>query len=153
MKLDMLAAIIALIVCSVPGGRAQTAQAPSCEDSRLIAHIEHDGLSFSIKIDSADDRFLSISIPRRSGTYHWSSLPRVHMNVLTMGNAQMRGNILMRETNPPIEGPAELIPGTVSMGGWDEIHYRFALQRHTVVGDIHSVTISIGDQTYTVMPF
>ncbi len=39
------------------------------------------------------------------------------------------------------------------MGGWDEIYYRFALQRHTVVDDIHSVTISIGDQTYTVMPF
>jgi len=72
---------------------------------------------------------------------------------LTMGKAGMRGNVLMRETNPPIEGPAELIPGAVSMGGWDEIHYRFALQRHTVVDDIHSVTISIGDQTYTVMPF
>jgi hypothetical protein len=153
MKLDMLAAIIALTVCSVPGGRAQTAQAPSCEDGRLIAHIEHDGLSFSIKIDAADDRSLSIFIPRRSGTYNWSSLPPVHVKVLTMGNAQMKGNVLMRETNPPLEGPAELIPGAISMGGWDEIHYRFALQRHTVVDDIHSVTISIGDQTYTVMPF
>lgn len=63
MKLDMLAATIALIVCSVPGGKAQTAQAPCCEDGRLIAHIEHDGLSFSIKIDAVDDRFLLISIP------------------------------------------------------------------------------------------
>jgi hypothetical protein len=153
MKLDMLAATIALIVCSVPGGKAQTAQAPCCEDGRLIAHIEHDGLSFSIKIDAVDERFLLISIPRRSGTYTWSSLPPVRLKVLTMGKARMRGNVLMRETNPPIEGPAELIPGAVSMGGWDEIHYRFALQRHTVVDDIHSVTISIGDQTYTVMPF
>jgi hypothetical protein len=119
----------------------------------LIAHIEHDGLSFSIKIDAVDERFLLISIPRRSGTYTWSSLPPVRLKVLTMGKARMRGNVLMRETNPPIEGPAELIPGAVSMGGWDEIHYRFALQRHTVVDDIHSVTISIGDQTYTVMPF
>jgi hypothetical protein len=39
MKLDMLAAIIALIVCSVPGGRAQTAQAPSCENGRLIVSV------------------------------------------------------------------------------------------------------------------
>jgi hypothetical protein len=153
MKLDMLAATIALIVCSVPGGKAQTAQAPCCKDGRLIAHIEHDGLSFSIKIDAVDDRFLLISIPRRTGSYTRSSLPPVHLKVLTMGNAQMRGNIQMRETNPPIEGPAELVPGTVSMGGWDDIDYRFALQRHTVVDDIHSVTISIGDQTYTAMPF
>jgi hypothetical protein len=153
MKLYIPAAAIALIACSVPGGRAQTAQAPSCEDGRLIAHIEHDGLSFSIRIDAADDRFLLISIPRRTDSYTWSALPTVHLKVLTMGNAQMRGNVLMRETNPPIEGPAELTPGTVSMGGWDEIKYRFALQRHTVVNGIHSVTISIGDQTYTAMPF
>jgi hypothetical protein len=153
MKLNMLASIIALAVCSVPGGSAQTAPVPCCKDGRLIAHVEHDGLSFSIKIDAADDRFLLITIPRRSGTYDWSSLPPVHVKVLTMGNAEMRGNVLMRETNPDIEGPAELFRGAVSMGGWDDIHYRFALQRHTVVDDIHSVTISIGHQTYTVYPF
>jgi hypothetical protein len=153
MKLVVLAATIASIAFSAPTGRAQIAQAPCCKDGRLIAHIEHDGLSFSIKIDATDDRFLSISIPRRSGTYNRSSLPPVHVKVLTRENAQMRGSVLMRETNPPIEGPAEFVPGTISMGGWDEIKYRFDLQRRTVVDDIHSVTISTGDQIYTVMPF
>jgi hypothetical protein len=141
MKLVVLAAMIAAITYFAPAGRTQTPQAPCCKDGRLIAHIEHDGLSFSIKIDAADDRFLSIGIPRRTGAYTWSSLPPVHLKVL------------MRGTEHPIEGPAELIPGAVSMGGWDEIRYRFALQRHTVVDDIHSVAISIGDQTYTAYPF
>ena len=36
---------------------------------------------------------------------------------------------------------------------WVDINYRFALQRHTTVNDIHSVTISIGDQTYTAFPY
>ena len=152
-KLDMPAAIIALIVCSVPGGRAQTAQAPSCEDGRLIAHIEHDGLSFSIEIEAADDRFLSISIPRKDGTFTLLSLPSVHLKVLMVGKERVVGNVHMRDDLPPVEGPAELIPGMIGMGGWVDINYRFALQRHTVVDDMHSVTISIGDQTYTVMPF
>jgi hypothetical protein len=82
MKLVFLAAIIASIAYSAPSGMAQIAQAPCCKDGRLIAHIEHDGLSFSIKIDAADDRFLLISIPRKSGTYTWSSLPPVHLKVL-----------------------------------------------------------------------
>jgi hypothetical protein len=59
----------------------------------------------------------------------------------------------MTETDATMEGPAELVPAVIANGGWDEIKYRFALQRHANVNDIHSVTISIGDQTYTVMPF
>src|SRR5271156_4164010 len=125
MKSIVLAAIIASITYSAPTGRAQTAQAPCREDGRLIADVEHDGLHFSISINAADDRFLSIYIPRKSGTYTWSSLPPVRLKVL------------MRATDHPIEGPAELVP-SVSNGGWDEIRYRFALQRHTVVGDMQT---------------
>lgn len=141
MKLVLLTAIIAPIVYSAPIGTAQIAQAPCCKDGRLIAHIEHDGLSFSIKIDAADDRFLLISIPPKSGTYALSSLPAVHLKVL------------MRETDTTIEGPAERVPYAISMGGRDDIKYRFALQRRIIVDDIHSVTISIGNQTYTAMLF
>ncbi len=141
MKLVVLAVIIASITYSASTGRAQIVQAPCCKDGRLIAHIEHDGLSFSIRIDAADDRYLLISIFRKSGTYTRSSLPPVHLKVL------------LKESDAKIEGPAELIPSAISMGGWDEIRYRFALQRHTIVDDIQSVTISIGDQTYTAMLF
>jgi hypothetical protein len=136
MKLIVLAVIIASITYSAPTGRAQTAQAPCREDGRWIANIEHDGLHFSIKMDAADNRFLSIVIGRKSGTYTRSSLPPVRLKVL------------MRGTDHPIEGPAELLP-SVSNAGWDETRYRFALQRHTVVDDMQTVTISIGDQTYT----
>jgi hypothetical protein len=158
MKLVVLAAIIASIACSAPTGRAQNAQAPCCEDGRLIAHIEHDGLSFSIKIDAADDRYLLIGIPRKDGTFTWPSLPPVHLKVLTVGKprtvATVHGKpVIGRDDLPPVEGPAELIHGAISMGGWADIHYRFALQRHTAIDDIHSVTISIGDQTYTVFPY
>ena len=153
MKLVVLAAIIASIGYCAPTGRAQIAQAPSCKDGRLIAHIEHDGLSFSVAIDAADDRFLVIGIPRKDGTFTLSSLPPVHLKVLMMGKERVVGNVLMRDSLPPVEGSAELTPTMVEMGGWTDIHYRFALQRHTTVNDIHSVTISIGDQTYTAMPF
>jgi hypothetical protein len=153
MRLVGLAAIIAAIACSAPTGRAQTAQAPSCKDGRLIAHIEHDGLSFSIEIEAADDRFLSISIPRKDGTFTLLSLPSVHLKVLMVGKERVVGNVHMRDDLPPVEGPAELIPGMIGMGGWVDINYRFALQRHTTVNDIHSVTISIGDQTYTAFPY
>jgi hypothetical protein len=139
MKLFILVAIIVSITYVAPAGTAQIAQAPRSKDGR-IAHVEHNGLSFAIKIDGADDRFLTIDIPRKTGAYARSSLPAVRLKILWSGDST-------------IEGPAELMPGAVSMGGWDEINYRFALQRHTVVDDIHSVTTSIGDQTYTVMPF
>jgi hypothetical protein len=139
MKLFVLVAIIVSITYVTPAGTAQIAQAPRSKDG-LIAHVEHNGLSFAIKIDAADNRFLTIDIPRKTGFYARSSLPAVRLKVLWSGDST-------------IEGSAELMPGAISMGGWDEIYYRFALQRHTVVDDIHSVTISIGDQTYTVMPF
>ena len=107
MNFNTLGAIIVLIVCSVPGGRAQTAQTPGCRDSRLIAHIEHDGLSFSIAIDAADDRFLSISIPRKDGTFTVSSLPPVHLKVLMVGKERVVGNVHMRDDLPAVEGSAE----------------------------------------------
>ena len=123
----------------------------------MIAHIEHDGLSFSIKMDAADDRYLLIGIPRKDGTFTWSSLPPVHLKVLTVGKprivATVQGKpVIGRDDNPPIEGQAEPIPGAIMNGEWTDIRYRFDLQRHTSVDDIHSVTISIGDQTYTVFP-
>ena len=139
MKLSVLTAMVAVILFTAPNVRAQTAQTSHFRNG-LIAHIEHDGLSFSIRIDPANDQYLAINIPQKTGSYTWSSLPPVRLKVL------------MRGTDHPIEGPAELLP-SVSNAGWDETRYRFALQRHTVVDDMQTVTISIGDQTYTVMPF
>ncbi len=103
MKLVVLAAIIASIGYCAPTGRAQIAQAPACKDGRLIAHIEHDGLSFSVAIDAADDRFLVIGIPRKDGTFTLSSLPPVHLKVLMMGKERVVGNVLMRDSLPPVE--------------------------------------------------
>ena len=154
MKLKVQTTIFLLIACHVSNGRAQPAQVPCCdENGRLIVHIEHDGLIFSVNMDATDDRFLLITIPRKDGTFDLSSLPPVHLRVLTVEKARKVGNIVMRDTDPPIEGQAEVIPGWISNGGWTEIRYRFALQKYTVIDDIQSVTISIGDQTYTAFPY
>jgi hypothetical protein len=115
-------------------------QVQDCKDAGLIAHIEHDGLSFSIRIDAADESFLKIGVPERSRSVSSSSGPAVRLKVLMANDAI-------------IEGPAERIPATLSNGGYDEITYRFSLRKRTVVDDIHSVTIWIGDQSYTVFPF
>jgi hypothetical protein len=59
MKLFTLAAILASMTFVAPLGRAQN------KHDRLIAHVEHEDLSFSIAIDPADDRFLAIDIPQK----------------------------------------------------------------------------------------
>jgi hypothetical protein len=150
----MLALTIGLIIGLIPSGRAQSSQAPCCDKrGQLIVHIEHDGLSFSIHMDSTDSRFLLISIPRETEDLGPSSLPPVHLKVFTMEKARKVGDVIMRDTDPPIEGQAELVPGAISNGGWVDFHYRFDLRKPTVLEDIHSVTISIGDQTYTAFPY
>jgi hypothetical protein len=123
------------IVQSVPNAQAQ-----SRKNARLIAHIEHDGLIFSIAIDAADESFLRISIPRRTQSYTISSLPPVRIKVVMADDAI-------------IEGPADRLSGAISNGGWDDIRYRFALRKRAVVDDIRSVTIWIGDQNYTAFTF
>lgn len=49
-------------------------QQGECKNAGLIAHIEHDGLSFSIRIDAADESFLAIDVPEKTG----SALPLPH---------------------------------------------------------------------------
>lgn len=150
----MQALAIGLIVGLIPSGRAQSAQVPCCDkDGQLIVHIEHDDLIFSIHMDATDDRFLLISIPRKTESPDPSSLPPVHLKVFTMDKARKDGDVMVRETAPPIEGQAELIPVWIQSGGWVGFRYRFDLRKPTVLDDIQSVIISIGDQTYTAFPY
>ena len=115
-------------------------QAQPRRNARLIAHIEHDDQSFSIAIDAADESFLRIIIPRKTQSYTSSSLPPLRVKV-----------IMADETI--IEGVADRLVGAISNGGWDEIRYQFALRHRVNVDDIHSVTIWIGDQSYTAFTY
>lgn len=83
-------------------------QLEDCKNPRLIAHIEHDGLSFSIRIDPADGSFLSIDVPEKNGSVDASSPPAVRLKVLMTDDAIL-------------EGAAVRIRSSVSNGGWDEI--------------------------------
>jgi hypothetical protein len=107
------------------------------KNPRLIAHIEHDGLSFSIAIDAADESFLKIVVPRRTQSYIESSLPAVRLKVVMVDESI-------------IDGAAVRNIGVISNAGWDDITYRFALRKRAAVDDIFSITIWIGDETYTV---
>ena len=117
-----------------------SAQVQSRKNAQLIAHIEHDGLIFSIEIDATDESLLRISIPRKTQSYTSSSLPPVRIKVV-MADLSV------------IEGPADRLVGAIGNGGWDDIRYRFALGKRAVVDEIHSVTIWIGDQSYTAFTY
>jgi len=107
---------------------------------RLIAHIEHNGLSFRVAIDDADESFLKISIPEEDKSFARSQRPVVRLKVL------MRSDKVL-------EGRAEPTPGWVGSGGYVDVTYRFGLGKRTVVDEIHSVTIWIGDERYVLFPF
>ena len=108
--------------------------------SNLIAHIEHDGLMFSISIDDRDDKSLSVVIPEKSASFATSSRPSVRLRVLMADDSIIEG---AAKTNPPWVGNA----------GSAAVAYQFGLGRRASVDDIHSVTIWIADQRYEVYPF
>jgi hypothetical protein len=147
MKYLLVAAVAALAFNLALQGQRESivqptpnAQAQSRKNTRLIAHIEHDGLIFSIAIDAADESLLRISVPRKTQSYTSSSFPPVRIKVVMADDAI-------------IEGPADRLSGAISNGGWDDIRYRFALRKRAVVDHIRSVTIWIGDQNYTAFTF
>jgi hypothetical protein len=152
MKLLLLGVTLAL-ACNLFAPEPASYAAPSehtqmgqqqkpCKSSRLIAHIEHNGLSFAISVDSSDDSFLDIDVPQRSGTLAASSPPTVKLKVLMADDTVISGTA---QNNLPWAGN----------GGWDEITYQFGLGlgRHATVDAIQSVTISVGDESYTAFPF
>ena len=109
-------------------------------NARLIANIEHNGLRFKVAIDDADESFLKIHIPEEDRSFAKSERPVVRLKVL------MRNDKV-------IEGRAEPTPGWVGSGGYVDVTYRFGLGKRTVVDEIHSVTIWIGAERYTLFPF
>jgi len=109
-------------------------------NSRLIAHIEHNGLSFSVAIDSADESRLKILIPEKTELFETSERPVVRLKVL------MRNDKI-------IEGRAEPAPGWLESGGYVDVTYRFRLGKGTTVDEIHSGTIWIGDERFALFPF
>jgi hypothetical protein len=136
-KIILLTAVISSALCSVPLTHAQTGQ-----HSQLITHIEHGGLSFSIRFDPKSNGALAIGIPRRTGSYDLKQLPPVHLKVR------------LRQGAPNIvEGTAAMVQGIISNAGSDNIEYRFLFSRNTDMDDILSVEIRIGDQTYTAFTF
>jgi|SRR5579862_32573 hypothetical protein len=113
---------------------------PDGRNSHLIAHIEHDGLIFSVALDVTDEKYLKIVIPEKDQSFAASQRPIVRLRVV------MRDDTI-------IDGRAEPTNTWISMGGWVDVTYRFALGKPVVVDDIHSVTIWIADQSYTLFPF
>ena len=124
-----------------PAAQFQTARrTEGRRNARLIAHIEHNGLSFSVAIDEADESRLKILIPEKAQLFETSERRVVRIKAL------MRNDKV-------IEGRAEPSPGWVGSGGYVDVTYRFGLGKSTTVDEIHSVTIWIGDERYTLFPF
>ena len=138
MKMLALGSLLVLSYAAAQVRSPQGTREP--RNARLIAHIEHDGLSFSIAIDAADEKFLKIIIPEKDAAFAASRRPVVRLKVLMRNDAV-------------IEGRADETPPWIGNGGSVDVTYRFDLGKRTVVDDIHSVTIWIGDERYTAFPF
>src|ERR1017187_8259678 len=136
MKRHPLTSIFVLAVmalsgcCSVPkqAQRKDVSQPSVRRNSNLIAHIEHDGLSFSVSLDDSDTSFLKIHIPVKDSPFGFSHIP------ITMPTVELR---VQMTDNAVIEGAAQKPLGWAGNGGWAELEYRFALGRRISVDDIH----------------
>jgi hypothetical protein len=105
----------------------------------LIAHVAHNGLSFSIAVDQHDPAYLRIIIPERFSPP--TPLP----------NRRVKVRVLMTDDSRK-EGIARSLP-SAGGGGWVDVNYSFPLGRSISVDDIHSVSISIDGDEYEVFPF
>jgi hypothetical protein len=129
--------------------------AASDQHDKLIAHIEHDGLTFSISIDDQDDRFLKIMVPEKAGKLTSAPRQSVHVRVQTVDDSRFNPATGIPEKaagNPIIDGAAIEHPPYWASGGYVDVYYRFALGRRVTVKDILAVTIWIGNQRYVAMP-
>jgi hypothetical protein len=129
--------------CSAPkqAEHKDVGQSHVRRNPNLIAHIEHDGLSFSVSLDNSDTSFLKIHISKKFSSFaHIPPTPTVELRVQMTDETSM-------------EGAAPKPLGGAGNGGSAEFEYRFVLGRRISVDDIHSVTISIDAQRYELFPF
>jgi hypothetical protein len=137
----LLLAVIALTGCCTQTKSLQRSDTLPPQPRRypnLLAHIQHDDLSFSVSLNPAKQSFLIIHISERDSVF--KSLPTVLMRV------QMTDDKV-------IEGPAVKPRMWYGNGGYSEMDYRFELGRSAVIDDIHSVTVTINGEKYDLCPF
>ncbi|MHC1764607.1 MAG: hypothetical protein AB9869_09900 [Verrucomicrobiia bacterium] len=126
--------------CAAVSRGARPDQAQVRAHPNLIAHVRHNEISFSVAVDQHDPAYLRIIVPERFSPS--APLPERTVNV----------RVLMRDDSRR-EGIAQrLTPTAVNAGGAD-INYMFSLGRRISVDDIHSVRVTIDDDTYEVFPF
>ena len=123
-----------------PGQHQDVSQSQVRRFPYLIAHIEHDSLSFSVSLDDRDMRSLKIHISEEESIADSSPYPTVQLRVQLTDDKIVEG-----------EAPKPL--ASYGNGGWAEMEYRFELGRRVMMDDIHSVTISINGQRYMLCPF
>jgi len=135
MPLRRNALIIASVFVLCLGWRSTRASAPEIRCDQRIAHVAHDGISFSVSIDSENNRFLEIVAPEKTKVQ-----PR-----------PIRISVRFRDESK-IEGTPER-QGSVWSGGYVDWRYRFDAKRSVAISDIFSVTIQVGDQMFDLYPW
>lgn len=126
--------------CCGVSQRSLPEQAEVRAHPNLIAHVAHNGVSFSVAVDQRDPAYLRIIVPERFSPP--APLPERTVKV----------RVLMTDDSRK-EGIAQKLTPTVANAGGADVNYRFPLGRKTSVDDIHSVSISIDGDTYEVYPF
>ena len=106
----------------------------------LIAHVLHNGASFSVAVDEHDPSYLRIIVSERFSPQ--APLPERKVKV----------RVLMTDDSRK-EGVAQKVTPTIANAGGADVNYLFAIGRKASVDDIHSVNISIDGDTYEVCPF
>ena len=122
---------------ALPDSRVESpaAAAVRARRPRPIAHVAHDGVEFTIRLDDADASVLMVVVPQPDGRL---SASRVRLRVV-----MTNGNIA--------EGPAPFVSSVID--GRPSMHYGFSLGRPMSEDAIQSVTIWIDNQQFTVFPF
>jgi hypothetical protein len=108
----------------------------------LIAHIRHGEISFSVSVDerTTEPSILRVIIPQK-----------IPADPSRLREPKVRATVKMRDDNVH-EGVPEKRP-SIANGGWVDSRYELLLRKGVSVGDIFSVTLTIGAEEYELFAF
>ena len=128
-----------VIVLCLGNAGAQIAAQQRGDNTRPIAHVRHNDISFSVGIDANSDQSLAIVAPVRQEP-NGPNLPKPVVVKLRLRDDSV------------IEGMAQPQPSMAS-GGYVDMYYRFDAKRRLTLANIFSVTITLAGESYEVYPW
>ena len=131
--------LLAVVIIGCLGNAGAPIAAQRGDATRLIAHVRHNDIHFSVAIDATNDQSLAIVAPVRVEP-NGPNLPKPVIVKLRLRDESV------------IEGMAEPQP-SVGSGGYVDRRYRFDAKRPLTLASIFSVTITLAGESFEVYPW